>query len=95
MAVKTADGYQRQRSAVRHGEGEPGRERSGGRRFGREPLLPSSFTFPKEHGTMQTVLALRGNARTFLTHFVGDGLDDDRYVVEKYRSLANGNRRRW
>ena len=61
----------------------------------REPLLPSSFTFPKEHGTMQTVLAPRGDARTFLTHFVGDGLDDDRYVVEKYRSLANGNRRRW
>ena len=40
---------------------------------------------------MQTVLAPRGDARTFLTHFVGGGLDDDRYVVEKYRSLANGD----
>ena len=44
---------------------------------------------------MQTVLAPRGDARTFLTHFVGDDLDDDRYVVEEYRSLANGNRTRW
>ena len=32
---------------------------------------------------MQTVLAPRGDARTFLTHFVVGGLDDDRYVVEK------------
>ena len=27
---------------------------------------------------MQAVLAPRGDARTFLTHFVGSGLDDDR-----------------
>ncbi len=40
---------------------------------------------------MQAVIAPRGDARTFLTHFVGSGLDDDRYVVEKFRSLANGN----
>ncbi len=39
---------------------------------------------------MQTALAPRGDARTFLTHFVGDGLEDDRYVVETFRSLANG-----
>ncbi len=39
---------------------------------------------------MQTALAPRGDARTFLTHFVGGGLEDDRYVVETFRSLANG-----
>ena len=39
---------------------------------------------------MQAALAPRGDARTYLTHFVGDGLQDDRYVVETFRSLANG-----
>ena len=39
---------------------------------------------------MQAALAPRGDARTYLTHFVGDGLEDDRYIVETYRSLANG-----
>ena len=32
---------------------------------------------------MQATLAPRGDARTFLTHFVGSGLDDDRYVITK------------
>ena len=40
---------------------------------------------------MQMALAPRGDARTFLTHFVGAGLEDDRYVVETFRSLANGD----
>ena len=40
---------------------------------------------------MQAAIAPRGDARTYLTHFVGSGLDDDRYVVEKFRSLANGD----
>ena len=39
---------------------------------------------------MQAAIAPRGDARTFLTHFIGGGLEDDRYVVETYRSLANG-----
>ena len=39
---------------------------------------------------MQTTLAPRGDAHTFLTHFVGGGLEDDRYVVETFCSLANG-----
>ena len=39
---------------------------------------------------MQTALAPRGDTRTFLTYFVGGGLEDDRYVVETFRSLANG-----
>ena len=38
---------------------------------------------------MQAALAPRGDARTYLIHFVGGGLDDERYVVENYRrSLA-------
>ena len=40
---------------------------------------------------MQTVLDPRGDARTYLTHFVGGGLDDDRYVVQRFRSLASGD----
>ena len=39
---------------------------------------------------MQTVKALRGNARTFLTHMFGLGLDDDRYVIERFQSKADG-----
>ncbi len=39
---------------------------------------------------MQAAIAPRGDARTYLIHFVGGGLDDDRYVVERFRSLANG-----
>ena len=30
------------------------------------------------------------DAQTFLVHLFGRGLDDDRYVVERYRSLAGG-----
>ena len=40
---------------------------------------------------MQAALAPRGDARTYLTHFVGGGLDDERYVVETFRSLASGD----
>ena len=44
---------------------------------------------------MQTLNAVRGNARTFLTHLFGAGLDDeDRYVVERFRSMASGEIRR-
>ena len=41
-------------------------------------------------GTMQTVKSLRSNARTFLTHMFGPGLDDDRYLVERFQSKADG-----
>ena len=40
---------------------------------------------------MQAAIAPRGDALTYLTHFVGSGLDEDRYVVERVRSLANGD----
>ncbi len=43
---------------------------------------------------MQTVKALRGNARTFLTHMFGRGLDDDRYVIERFQSMVDGEIRR-
>ena len=33
---------------------------------------------------MQTTSAARRCARTFLTHFFGRGLDDDRYVVQRF-----------
>ena len=39
---------------------------------------------------MHTVKAFRGNARTFLTHMFGRGLDDDRYVIERFQSKADG-----
>ena len=40
---------------------------------------------------MQTVLTPRGDARTLLTYFVGGGLDEDRYAVQRFRSMANGD----
>ena len=40
---------------------------------------------------MQTAIAPRGDAHTFLTHFVGGGLDDERYVIERFVSRANGD----
>ena len=30
------------------------------------------------------------NAQTYLVHVFGQGLEGDRYVIEKYRSLADG-----
>ena len=32
----------------------------------------------------------RGNTETFLVHIFGRGLEDDRYVVERFRSTADG-----
>ena len=40
---------------------------------------------------MQATLAPRGHARTFLIHFVGGGLEDDRYVIQRYLSQADGD----
>ena len=39
--------------------------------------------------------AMGGSARTFLTHLFGRGLDDDKYRVERYRSMADGMIRPW
>ena len=43
---------------------------------------------------MNTAIAIPGSAATFLTHLFGQGLTDDRYVVEKFRAFANGGLRR-
>ena len=45
---------------------------------------------------MTAALALPGNtAATFLIHFFGPGLaDDDRYVVERFKAMADGDIRR-
>ena len=39
---------------------------------------------------MQIGSAQRGNRETCLVHIFGRGLDDERYVVECFRSMANG-----
>ncbi len=40
---------------------------------------------------MHTVQTHPGNASTFLTHLFGQGLNDDRYLVERFRSMADGD----
>ena len=41
---------------------------------------------------MSAALAMPGNtADTFLVHFFGTGLADDRYVVERFRALSDGD----
>ena len=40
---------------------------------------------------MQINGTLQGNARTYLTHIFGRGLDDERYVVERFLSAADGD----
>ena len=45
---------------------------------------------------MQTITALLGNtAATFLTHFFGSGLADDKYVAERFKAMADGDFRPW
>ena len=40
---------------------------------------------------MTTAMAMSGNtASTYLIHLFGTGLADERFVVEKFRALANG-----
>ena len=43
-------------------------------------------------GNMNAAMAMPGNtADTFLVHFFGTGLADERYVVEKFRARADGD----
>ena len=45
---------------------------------------------------MSTAIAIPGNtASTFLTHFFGTGLADERYVVERFKAMADGDIRPW
>ena len=41
---------------------------------------------------MSTAFAIPGNtASTFLTHFFGSGLADDTYVVERFKTMIDGD----
>ena len=45
---------------------------------------------------MNAAMAVPGNtAATFLVHFFGSGLTDEKYVVERYRAHADGDIRPW
>ena len=39
-------------------------------------------------------MALPGNSHTFLTHMLVRSLEDDRYVVERFQTMADGDIRR-
>lgn len=43
---------------------------------------------------MHAAITLPGISRTFLTHLDVRGLEDDRYVVERFKSMADGDIRR-
>ena len=44
---------------------------------------------------MHAAIAMPGNtAATFLVHFFGSGLEDERYVVERFKAMADGDIRR-
>ena len=46
-------------------------------------------------GTMNIAMALPGNSdSTFLTHLLARGLEDERYVVERFQAMADGDIRR-
>ena len=44
---------------------------------------------------MRTTGTINRSARTFLTHIFGRGLDDTRYVVERFKSDFQGQIRPW
>ncbi len=45
---------------------------------------------------MSAAMAIPGNtADTFLVHIFGTGLEDDRYVVERFKAHADGDIRPW
>ena len=45
-------------------------------------------------GTMHAAIAVPGSASTILTHVFGRGLADERYVVERFQAMADGDIRR-
>ena len=44
---------------------------------------------------MHAAIAVPGKASTILTHLFGHGLADERYVVERFQAMADGDIRRW
>ena len=75
--------------ALRLREVEPGREQGGGWMSGRM-FPPLATTDPRGDGIMQTATAPGASSRTFLIHMLRRGLDDNRYVVERYKSTFDG-----
>ena len=43
---------------------------------------------------MDAAITIPGISRTFLTHLGVRGLEDDRYVVERFQAMADGDIRR-
>ena len=56
---------------------------------------PLATTDPRGDAIMQTATAPGASARTFLIHMFMRGLDDNRYVVERYKSTFDGEIVRW
>ena len=44
---------------------------------------------------MHAAIAVPGNSRTILAHLFGRGLEDDRYRVERFQAMADGDIRPW
>ena len=44
---------------------------------------------------MHAAIAVPGSASTILTHVFGRGLADERYVVERFQAMADGDIRRY
>ena len=63
----------------------------GGRRMDTRESAPAVRNHgPTGDDTMQMATTLRRSTHTFLTHLFGPGLDDDRYVIERFQSKADG-----
>ena len=62
---------------------------------GPESAPPLATTDPRGDGIMQTATAPGASSRTFLIHMFSRGLDDNRYVVERYKSTFDGEIVRW
>ena len=56
---------------------------------------PLATTDRRGDGMMQTVTAPGASSRTFLIYMFMRGLDDNRYVVERYKSTFDGEIVRW
>ena len=56
---------------------------------------PLATTDLKGDGIMQTATAPGASSHTFLIHMFMRGLDDNRYVVERYKSTFDGEIVRW
>ena len=81
------------RHAVGRGEEGFGRERGGGWMSGEGRRRRSRHRYERD-GTMRAAIAVPGNSRTILTQVFGRSVEDDRYVLERFKALANRDIRR-